>query len=227
MNIDLNCRPTSYIDFDDPVALVVNGINGQLRREMARDMLTAEGEKRAAYDALLGPIDPGILEERSSESFFRGMARVDPTWLGGEFLPTLKPGEVEIARIVLQSSTMDVTSVRARWRSGRYHYRVVDEYGEHEGDSYRLCRKTSVRTLTLGQLIEVIETAECDLVHGVGLVELWWNQQRAYGDDPQKCTDFAWVESEQYPTLSEYYEWRAEAWRINFVSELLKEGLKD
>ena len=42
MSIDLNFRPTSYADFDDPVSLALNGIKGQMRREMVRDMLTAE-----------------------------------------------------------------------------------------------------------------------------------------------------------------------------------------
>ena len=33
---ELKWRPGSYADFDDPVALVLNGIRGQMRREMAR-----------------------------------------------------------------------------------------------------------------------------------------------------------------------------------------------
>ena len=41
MSINLDFRPASYTDFDDPVSLVTNGIKGQMRREMARDMLTA------------------------------------------------------------------------------------------------------------------------------------------------------------------------------------------
>jgi hypothetical protein len=46
MSINLNFRPTSYADLDNPVALNLNGIKGQMRREMVRDMLTAEGENR-------------------------------------------------------------------------------------------------------------------------------------------------------------------------------------
>ena len=46
MSIDLKWRPESYSDFHDPVALALNGIQGQMRREMVRDMLTAEGEQR-------------------------------------------------------------------------------------------------------------------------------------------------------------------------------------
>ena len=49
MNIDLDFRPTSYGDFDGPVAAALNGIGGQMGREMVKDMLTAEGEQRAYY----------------------------------------------------------------------------------------------------------------------------------------------------------------------------------
>jgi len=45
MKIDLKFRPEPYADFDDPVSLALNGIKGQMRREMARDMLTAEGDQ--------------------------------------------------------------------------------------------------------------------------------------------------------------------------------------
>ncbi|MFH1609290.1 MAG: hypothetical protein ABID40_01505, partial [Candidatus Bipolaricaulota bacterium] len=68
MSIDLTFRPASYADFDNPVDLAVNGIAGQMRREMVRDMLTAEGAKREHYDAVLGPIEPDILEERREEA---------------------------------------------------------------------------------------------------------------------------------------------------------------
>ena len=75
--------------------------------------------------------------------------------MGSEYLPKVSPGEVEIARIVLPQSTLkDIISVRARLRSWRYRYRVVDEY-ESEFDIHR---KSSISPLTLGQLIDLIQT---------------------------------------------------------------------
>lgn len=212
MTIDLTFRPTSYSDFEDPVALAVNGINGQMRRDMVRDMLSAEGEQREHYDALLGPIQEDILEERADESFIHNLSGFwGPSWMGGEYLPPLRPGEVEIARVVLQSTTMDVFSLRARWSGGRYHYRLVDEYRS----TFLLCRKTSRRTLTLRQLIDMLETADSDdlELHGRGVVRSWWDQQREHGYAPEECTDFATVESELYPGLAGWYAGRAEAWR--------------
>ena len=82
---ELKWRPGSYAEFDDPVALVLNGIRGQMRREMARDMLTAEGEHREFIDTQLGPIQPGILEERADEKFIQTMSGFQsPVWMGGE-----------------------------------------------------------------------------------------------------------------------------------------------
>lgn len=207
---DLDFRPASYVDFTDPVALAVNGISGQMRREMVRDMLTAEGETRAAYDTLFGPIEPDILEERVDESFVRGLSgNMGPSWLGGEYLPCLQHREVEIARVVLASTTMDVLSVRARWSGGRYRYRVVDEYASE----ITIDRRTSRRPLTLRQVIALLESAGGDLeTRGAGLVACWWNQQWEYYDDPEACVAFAWVESEIYPQLPAWYAAQAEEW---------------
>ena len=210
MSIDPNFRPTCYSDFDNPVALALNGINGQMRRTMVRDMMTAEGEQREEYDALLGPIEPNILEERAKDPA-GASALMGPSWLGGEYLPPRSTTEVEIARVILRSVTMDVFSLRARWSGGRYHYRVVDEYGS----TFTLCRKTSRRPLTLAQVIEVLQTASVAewTTDAPGVVEPWWDQQARHQWDAEDCTDFAWVESDLYPDLETWYEERAEEWR--------------
>jgi hypothetical protein len=219
MSIDLNFRPTSYADFDDPVALALNGIKGQMRREMVRDMLTATGDQRAVYDAVLGPIDEEILGERASAEFTQNLNRsYGPSWLGGEFLPDLAKREVEIARIVLASVTMDVFSVRVRLRGGRYHYAIRDEYATE----FSVCPKTSRAPLTLGGLVNLIDTADGNGLesNGRSLVDVWWWQQWECGAcSPQECTDFAWVESEQYPQLATYYQERARQWRIERALE--------
>ena len=44
-------------------------------------------------------------------------------------------------------------------------------------------------------------------------MEPWWDQQLEVGDDPEECIAFAWVESDLYPELVDWYEERAEAWR--------------
>lgn len=215
MSIDLKFRPTHYADFDDPVALALNGIKGQMRREMVRDMLAAEGEKRAAYHAVLGPIEEEVLGERASESFVNTMNRsCGPSWMGGEYLPDLTAQQVEIARVVLASVTMDVFSIRAELVDGRYRYHVVDEYET----AFDVWPQSSAETLTLVDLVELLDRIESTMLElgGACFVEAWWNQQWdcGRGCSPEECTDFAWVESEQYPELAAYYQERARQWRI-------------
>ena len=213
MSIDLKFRPAHYADFDDPVALALNGIKGQMRREMVRDMLTAEGDKRAAYDVVLGPIDEEVLGERASEAFMSTMNHTyGPAWMGGEYLPDLDQPEVEIARVVLASTTMDVFSVRARLADGAYRFSMVDEYST----DFSLTPSASEQPLTLRQLVGLLDTAEGHGLQegGYRFVEGWWWQQREYGHPPEECTAFAWVESEQYPELGAYYRERARHWRI-------------
>ena len=226
MSIDLKWRPESYGDFHDPVALALNGIQGQMRREMVRDMLTAEGEQREFYDNVLGSIDPDILKERADEQFIYRMSSFgSPVWMGGEYLPEVSSGEVEIARIVLPLSTLgDVISVRARFRSGRYRYWVVDEY-ESEFD---IRRKSSIRPLTLGQLIDLIQTgSQPDYIYnGNGLIEGYWNGELQDGAGPgalEECVRFAHVESDHYPELATWYEERGRQWRIELVRERMEE----
>lgn len=222
MSIDLSFRPTCYADFDDPVALALNGIKGQMRREMVRDMLTAEGDQREIYDLLLGPVEEEILGEEAPGAFTHALnRRYGPTWLGGEYLPNLGTGEVEIARVVLASVLMDVFSVRARLEDGVYHHRMVDEY---EG-TFWVEPERSGRTLSMGELVRLIDTADGDGVElsGHGFVEAWWWAQLQHNDSLERCTEFCRVESEQYPELAAYYEERARLWRIERARERREE----
>ncbi len=72
--------------------------------------------------------------------------------MGGEYLPNRQETEVEIARINIDSTTSDVTSVYAKAGKNRIYYRVVDEYN---GDTLSDKRsRTSKRPLTLTELLE-------------------------------------------------------------------------
>lgn len=175
-------------------------------------MLSAKGEQREHYEALLGSIQPEILEERADPSFTDSLSSFwGPGWMGGEYLPRLKRREVEIARVVLQSVTMDVFSLRARWGGGRYHYRIVDEYDS----TFLLCRKTSRRTLTLAQVIEILDTVDSPEMElwGRGIVARFWDREWEYEGDVERSTDFATVKSEMYPEIAAWYEQRAREWR--------------
>jgi hypothetical protein len=71
--------------------------------------------------------------------------------MGGNYLPETENGEVEIARITIDSTTRGVTSVYARPIEGRIGYRVVDEYGSDTLQDP--AEMGSDRPLTLGELV--------------------------------------------------------------------------
>jgi hypothetical protein len=136
--IDLDYRPSSYF----------------WPRGLERHLLASvKGARRkAALKALIdaGRVDevPELLAKSSlSEEERRAIGRIHPALMGGEYLPELDTTEIEIARISIESTTGDVTSVCARRGNGCIHYRVVDEYG---GDTLTAhTARTSLQPLTL------------------------------------------------------------------------------
>lgn len=205
-DIDLGFRPSSYWDARDPLSSVVQNIKGQLRREMARDFIAGQAAQ------VLRPIEPELLEDTLADDLRVRLGQISPEWMGGEYLPNYASSEVEIARIVLQSTTRDVYSVRARRRrkGGRITYRMVDEY-DSEWNSKR---KSSARPLTLQQLAQLIDSAQSDghdneypLIENLVRFALGWQPGNL-----QAAVDFVTVESTVYPMLEEYYAKRAMAW---------------
>lgn len=142
-SIDLNYRPASYFWAREHAIPLASDIKGAVRRQLyEHHVQTGEFDVKDA-DLMLPSLTP---EQR------RAQGTVHPSLLGGEYLPDTEDGEVEIARIVIASVTMDVASVYARQVSGRIHYRVVDEY---DGETYEgppTC--TSIKPLPLGRLVD-------------------------------------------------------------------------
>ena len=109
-NFVLDFCPTSYWGPQGLSSYYGSHITGELRRQAA---------KRAA-DAWDGPVD---YLQPSLDSDARSMrASIHPWCMGGEYLPPLRPDEVEIARVSLRSVTMDVFSIRARRSGDRIYY---------------------------------------------------------------------------------------------------------
>jgi hypothetical protein len=92
-----------------------------------------------------------------SEKGRKALEAFHPMFMGGNYLPDAEHGEVEIARIRIESTTWDVTSVFAKIGKGVIRYRVVDEYG---GETLaRKTKRVSKQPLTLGELTEFFLTA--------------------------------------------------------------------
>lgn len=219
---DLDFRPASYWDHADPVSAILSGIKGQNRREMARDFITGRAP------GWLGEIDAGLLGSSVDDRTRGFLGATDPRWMGGEYLPDYLPGEVEIARLVLDSSTRDVISFRARGRRrtgrNRIRYRVVDEYHE-PGRARWTCRlASSARPLSLREMIALIDGARSpDYEPGYeSLADSFRDAQN--GVEPEDLVDFVRVESDFYPGLAGHFEREAAVWLMRKRVELGDEG---
>jgi len=214
--IDFDFRPASYWDPSDPESAVVGNIKGQLRREMVRDFL------RGTAAPELGALEEQYLDDEVDDDFRQSLGRIHPQFLGGEFLPPYLPGEVEIARIVLQGSVlMDVYSFRARRRrDGRIHYRLVDEYRT----GLTLPRKTSRQPLTFGALVDAMRGVEerDGLCGDFPAYIMEFNVEN--GADPETMVSFISMESIFYPQLGRWWEERAAEWLEGQREELADEA---
>lgn len=141
-------------------------------------------------------------------------AAIHPMLMGGEYLPPLETDEVEIARVVLQSTMLDVVSIRARRLPSSITYRIVDEHEEAFWD-YTCQPESSPQPLTLRQLIELMDKA----LPG-GIVGSF--REQVYHSDPREVFNFARVSSTFYPQLEVWFDHCNEEW---LAREL--DGLED
>jgi len=193
--IDLDYSPAGYFWPLDLATHLLATVKGAERRKHIQSLIDANRldvlEDLVAHSSL----DPEVRE-------FTG--RIHPRFMGGEYLPNLLPGEVEIARVTLASTTQDVVSIRARKGKNRIRYRVVDEY---EGETLsEFTQRTSVHPLTLGQLVAFLDRA--------------WSVREVVTMNEMQCDvdemrDFVSVSSPFYQHLATYYdqcfvEWASE-----------------
>lgn len=210
-SFNLAFRPESYWDPTDAETAILSGVTGQLRRQMVRDFI--RGDASTAF----GELDDSYMADTLTPDDRTRLGLIHPQFMGGEYLPAYRRGEVEIARIVLQSVTMDIYSVRARRGGGRIHYRIVDEY---ETD-FVLTRKSSKAPLTMAQLIALIDTASCYDYSNVTIAIREMNLES--GSDIDEMRDFVSVESLFYPELEAHYEQAGEQWAEQKVRERREE----
>ena len=189
LGIDLDFHPRDYFWARDHDLALPSDIAGHERREMVKRLIAAGEEVPDGLDA--SRLDPELRE---------AWGAMHPMNMGGEYLPPMFDGEVEIARISLRSVTGDQISVRARRSGDRIRYRIVDEYPEN-GETYIPHPRTSTRRLTLGELVKMIDESTDE--GGVAIGALTCNLDMA--SDPRDLEDFVTVESEFYPELGRYY----------------------
>ncbi len=142
-HIDLKYRPSNYFWAREHSIPLVSDIKGAERRKLYTGALLAGVPEW---------VDPALLQHALPNEHRQAQGRIHPAFMGGEYLPNNRNGEVEIARITIASTTQDVTCIYARPVGQRIHYRVVDEYSGDtlEGRGHR----TSLKPLTLKQLTD-------------------------------------------------------------------------
>jgi hypothetical protein len=206
--IDYNFRPESYwASPSDPLQALLRNVKGKRRREMIRDYYTA-GKFDEVCSALLG--------DSLDEDIRKLLSYIHPTFMGGEYLPSYRRHEVEIARIELESTTSDVISLRASGSDKRIKYRLVDEY-ETE---FNLPQQTSRRPFSLRELIFFLDAVkDCGANpdwHWFGFPLVYNEFNFLEGDaDLETLRDFMRVDSDFYPELTLHYgrvinEWYSE-----------------
>lgn len=198
--IDMDYRPETYWpESRTPEQLLAN-IKGKARRDMARRILAEEG--------FAGLNEFVAREELEGEDLIM-WGRVHPAMMGGEYLPGLQPGEVEIARISLASTTGDQISIRAKIDDGKIRYTVADEYES----SFHLFLESSEAPLTLEELVNFIDESKYDGdSYSGGLAISHMDANLAGGCEAEELEGFVSVESSFYPGLASYYESVMDNW---------------
>ncbi len=206
--IDLDFTPAGYFVLREMHLALPSDIKGKARRDLARK-LAAEGRELPAELAApeLTPDDR------------RMWGLIHPAMMGGDYLPRMGRDEVEIARISLKSVTGDQISVRARRRSDRIVYSIVDEY-EGENGAYELHPKSSSKPLSMRQLVDFLDRA-CERGGAVMSPVVWQIEDGSSSVDDMR--GFVTVESDFYPDLGAYYEARFE----NYFAEHAEEAEDD
>ncbi len=189
----LDWRPANYWDHADPVSALLANVKGEVRRTIVKDALNSN---------MPLPDLEALLQEELSEEERRAWGSCHPDCMGGEYLPGYLPGEIEIARVVFESVTRDVISIRARRRLGgkRILYRVVDEYPEDH--HFTFSPRTSAKPLTLRALWKLIwgfRTGDED--PGQSFLQFCLAMNREHGD-VASTAGFIGVESMVYGGLA-------------------------
>ncbi|MFB3077873.1 MAG: hypothetical protein ACE1Y4_07675, partial [Lysobacterales bacterium] len=127
--IDLNYRPDTYWPESLTPEQLLSRIHGKERQDIACLTYAACG---------FSGLDAFLAREALTHEEREAWGRVHPLCMGGEYLPDTEAGEVEIARLSMQSTTGDQISMRARQADGVIRYRVVGEYEDEEGMRYVL-----------------------------------------------------------------------------------------
>jgi len=228
---DPGFRPTSYWDVADPIVAITATIRGEVRRRLVTDLLTGEAERNAAVGWQLEglELDAELLADVAGAQDLDRLCDIHPWFRGGEHLPALLLGEVEIARIVVWKADLLVVSIRAqRDHTGRIRYRVVDEIGTR----YCHYRRSSLKPLSAFELIRLIDGLR---IHGwrivsddfVRTMRCQYVAAPESDDDVRRAARLVTVSSPFYPGLDGFYALRAVGWAESWIGQMRDQAERD
>lgn len=209
----MSFRPDTYWPASLTPDQLLTRIRGKERQDIARRLYEEHGFR--ALSQFL--VREGLDEPDRSAWGLQG-----PWCMGGEYLPELIEGEVEIARISMKSTTSDQISVRALREDDIIRYRIVGEY-EDDGMPYTLPFETSDRPLTMKELLKMIDgaTQEGDCYPG-GIFTSTWSMLAEFSTDAEDIIGFLSLSSAFYPGINEGYTVLACDW-VEELKELDEE----
>ena len=180
MIIDLDFKPSTYFVPRALEEFLVTKVKSDILRQKLITLV--ENGKREEFENLL----KSITDFPEIQS---GLEAIHPQFMGGNYLANLEPGEVEIARISINSTTLAVNCVYAKMHLGKICLRVVDEYG---GETLNEPSELTVEEpLTLGDVTNFFLNA----------CELEGTLEANFGNDLESSLDFFTASSDFYPNL--------------------------
>ncbi len=209
-------RPKSYWAETDPLSAILRNVTGENRRQMITDYW-AFGR--------IEELDISLLQDEVDADTRTNLGRIHPSFMGGEFLPPYLPGEVEIARIDLKSTTSDVISLRARPSPEGISYRVVDEYKAE----FTLPISHSTKPLTLAETINQFDQGSLDDSgfdnrDGLSLGYNWLNVDE---DNYESLRKFTSISSQIYRQLHDHFEHVYDDWLAQCQKEQKENAEKE
>jgi len=148
-----NSRP-DYFQPTTPVETMLRRIKGNTRRAMVIAAVEQDG---------IDTIPEPWLAHDLSDNLKGALGSQQPDYRGGEDLPDLLDGEVEIARVSLVDSVHgEVTSLRARRDNdgSAILLTLVDEYGDISEEEYKLEKSCFSSPLTAEEVLQVFNNSE-------------------------------------------------------------------
>jgi hypothetical protein len=186
--INLDFRPSTYFGPQSLPEHLIAQVKGDAVKKQLEELY-----KEGRFEELTNLLNSLSIDQAE----IKALGSIHPMFMGGNYLPDTAANEIEVARIVIESTTFDVTCLYARFDAGKIHYRVVDEY---DGDTLSgPSEMVSDKPLTLGEmtdfflsawsLIDVLEmNFEDDLDSALGFFSA---RSEFYADFHDICTERA------------------------------------